>query len=198
MFFHVRFEELSDIVSVSCIKRMAWNSLFGEREVKLEEAKKTLRCRYERYEMQIHDDVITELISTPHEKVKIVSIVSKENRERFFRKMLLALNVLYYEELTDPTLRKHKLAKFFHLKKPLEVFYDAGKNTFYFKKEYDFLERFTVKVHREGNSFYIFGTQSGSSAFKEYERMKNSMEKAINSRKFTILSQRKHILPTIF
>lgn len=197
MFFRVRFEELGDIAPVSLVTRMAWNSLFGEREVKLDEAKKTLRSRFDKYEMDIKDDVITETIITAHQRVKIVSVVSKENRERFFRKMLPALNVLYYEEINDHSLYKHKLGKFFHLKKPLEMFYNHETNTFYFQKEYGFLERFTVKIHREGNSFYVIATQNGETARKQYEKMKKPMEFSIENRKFTVLSGKKKTLPNM-
>jgi len=198
--FGVRFEELNHLKPTRCIAKTAWNSLAGEQHVSVEDAKNSLKGFYSFYACEFHEQGITETVETPHLKLTFYTPATNTQKEQFLSKISKALNMLYLEAVHSSSFSEtKKLAKFFSLNKPTDMFYNPSTNTFYIKKkeQYGFDERHLIRVYRTPSFFYIIGKQRTQEAQSFYEKMKVTLETSLQNRQFNVISQQHRVLPSI-
>jgi len=196
-FYRIRYRELTDISPIACTIQTVWSSLEEEQKIDFEFIKRNIRYRFDRYQFEFKNNQLIEKIETAHFKIVMVSIVSEQQKERFFSKMMKALNILCLEKI-DFSSCPSKMTKFFRLQKPAVMFYNSETRTFHFRNEYSFLERHTIAVYNVNDVFYAIGTKHDYTAKRQYEKMKLTMSHAITTYNFSVNSDKKKIIPCIF
>lgn len=167
--------------------------------IDFEHAKKSARSEFDFYEFKIQGDTFIEKIENPSLTIKMVSKVNVEDKKRIMNDLLPSLNVIYSEVINNEKLSREssRVAKFLDLKKPCKAFYDLESNTFYFKKRYKFEERFCIGISREGDFFYILGTEHSIEAREYYEKVKKMLKVTMKNRNIKVISKQKKIIQDI-